>query len=537
MHKKILKKIFLASSLIAPVAIVTPIVLTSCSTSDSGGGDTGGGSGDTTQKTPVDLVKKSISEKDGVHLLTGTINTKDKDDFKDKEKIESWLGSNSVKDKAGLEKLVDNVDSLKDDSNSTFTKSDFDFGVLSEINSKVSVTDSKIEVTLSLKEADKQIWKVLNSTKDIKFDLSLSKDGEDVKPEANGFKDGFGTKMQLSKDGDEEFFWFVAQDGELDKNPKLLKFTEEVIDNVNKKAEDMKDAGFKKISQTSDLFEIELEKVDFGTDLIEDIFDKLTLTHVVSKDSTKEDPITMEPSKSFNYDVIKEKLDVAVRVFLNKDGWASDFVLTPKDNSFEWKEGSGGTPVYINFLKEIKAVSFIKNIDEFKTEEKKDSKTQVYKFTGEENTIITNVGTDFEKLKKYLETGEKDGSSGFKNQKEDPTTLSKVNIDALTALITKVSELKGTKKTTVTVADTELKVNTSDINFHNLDKNTNVEVSGKISKKTTKDTAASAKSITVEFIIALSEGSYWYTKTTKADQQPSAPITITLELKEKTGSN
>ena len=526
MHKKILKKIFLASSLIAPVAIVTPVVLTSCSTSDTNNpGD----------KTQIGVVGRPISEKDGVHLLTGTINTKDKDDFKDKKTIEGWLGSDSVKDKAGLEKLVDNVDSLKDDSNSIFTKSDFDFGVLSEINSKVSVTNSKIEVTLSLKEAGKQIWKVLNSTNDIKFDLSLSKDGEDIKPEANGFKDDFGTKMQLSKDGDEEFFWFVAQDDELDKNEKLLKFTEEIIDNVNKKAEDMEKSGFKKISQTSDLFEIELEKVDFGTGLIEDIFDKLTLTHVVSK--AKKDSVTMKPSESFNYDVIKEKLDVAVRVFLNKDGWASDFVLTPKDNSFEWKEGSGDTPVYINFLKEIKAVSFIKNIDEFKTEEKKDSKTQVYKFTGEEGTIITSVDTDFEKLKEYLETGKKDDSSSFKNQKEDSATLSDVNIDALTALITKVSELKGTKKTTVIAADTELKVNASDINFHNLDENTNVEVSGKISKKTTKDTVASTKSITVEFIIALSEGSYWYTKTTKADEpKPSAPITITLELKEKTGS-
>ena len=83
MHKKILKKIFLASSLIAPVAIVTPIVLTSCSTSDTGGDSNNPGDG----KTPVDLVNKPLTASGKNYLLTGKLKSSLDTDFKDEATI------------------------------------------------------------------------------------------------------------------------------------------------------------------------------------------------------------------------------------------------------------------------------------------------------------------------------------------------------------------------------------------------------------------------------------------------------------------
>ena len=585
MHKKILKKIFLASSLIAPVAIVTPIVLTSCSTSDTGGGDsTNPPSGD---KTEIGLVGKSLTPSGSEYVLTGKLKGSG-DDFKDETAIKSWLTDGDSLKTGGFEKLLGSVDgNLKNGSSTTINpKDDISPEKAEEVSSKVVVTTKStkedtttfsgtIEVTLSLK--DNQKWSNNLDEKPIKFTLTTDGvDNPDDTPSGEtlvGFDDDTTISESTDKGSSKFFFFYLNDETEMDKSEVIKGFSQDVMVSVEGVVEGLLANGFKEektdkpegsTRAKTPEFKAVLKNENFDWEIVQGILEGLKLKHGILTNTSVTGEIDVEFSK-FKADNIKDNVKIEAEIGLNRYGFTFDLNLTPKDsNKFEWQKGSGTAPLNIYMEKELKGVYFIDNLDEFKATEVTETgkpftgagadtqKKQEYKFTGE-NSEVENIDETFTKIENVLKNGlTSDGKSDNKAAQtgSDTETVDKVNIDGLKKLLTDVGKLTGTAASTggkdgTSSSTKELKLD--DIHFDNLtenDENVN-PVKATLTKSKSSNVKVDEKdTITVKIEISLKKDSYWLTSVKDTDAKKdgeaeaptknSTPITIELTLKKKT---
>ena len=182
MNKKLFKRLLITASLLSQIALVTPIILTSCSNSevkppsdgapnpggpdnDSGGGSDGdgsggsGGGGDNTETpSPEQKEVDFIKELDNFEKNGGNYEFKGKlkpfnENFKDTETLEKWLiGSDKNSEKETENNELDFSDNL-------FT--DFIFNVRNQLENVTGSSDSSRFLLKNNKILDKKILKLI----------------------------------------------------------------------------------------------------------------------------------------------------------------------------------------------------------------------------------------------------------------------------------------------------------------------------------------------------------------------------------------